>query len=349
VTLAGHLARPEALPLLLSVPVVWLALLAAERRRARRFEASLGPRLAALSPERDPAAPRVRRALFCGGLLFALVALLEPLGGAAGTTLTPRGADVVLVLDVSRSMLARDATPTRLRAAQREIETLAKEARGDRLALVVFAGTARRLVPLTRDLESFRALLEGVGPESVAQGGSDVEVALDAGLATLAPGGRDEAGESRESRGRRDDAAIVLLSDGEELQGSGLAAAQRCRAHDVVVHALGFGSREGSKIALAAEAGREEFLRDREGRDVVSALDPAALARIAGATGGSFIDATSSGHALLDLVREKIDPRARAALAAADRSERADRFQWPLALALLLFFFASRFREARSR
>ena len=345
-TLADHFARPQFAPLLLLVPVAWLLLLSLERRRARRLAASLGPRLFALAPERDPAAPRVRRALLCGGLLFALLALLEPLVGAAGAQLTPRGADVVLVLDVSRSMLARDVAPTRLRAAQREIETLAKEARTDRLALVLFAGTARRLVPLTGDLESFRALLEGSGPESVAQGGSDVEVALDAALATLATGGRDEVGGAD---GRRDDAAIVLLSDGEELQGRGLAAAQRCRARGVVVHALGFGSREGSKIALAADAGREEFLRDREGRDVVSALDATALATLAEATGGSFSDASSSPHALLDLVCERIEPRARAALAAADRSERADRFQWPLAVALLLFLFSSRFSEARRR
>jgi Ca-activated chloride channel family protein len=343
VTLADHFARPEAAPLLLAIPLMWLLLRALERRRTRRNEASLGPRLAALAPELDPAAPRARRWLLCGGLLFALLALLEPLVGAAGTTLTPKGADVVLVLDVSRSMLARDSSPTRLRAAQREIEALTKEAAGDRLALVLFAGAARRLVPLTRDLESLRALLEGVGPESVAQGGSDVEAGLDTALAALAAGASGEPG------GRRDDAAIVLLGDGEELQGSGLAAAQRCRARGVVVHALGFGSREGSKIALAAEPGREAFLRDRAGRDVVSALDAAALARLAEATGGTYADAASSRNALVDLVRGKIEPHARAALAAADRSERADRFQWPLAVALLLFALASRWSDARTR
>lgn len=345
-TLADHFARPEAAPLLLAVPIAWLLLRALDRRRARRIEASLGPRLAALAPELDPAAPRARRWLLCGGLLFALLALLQPLVGAAGTTLTPKGADVVLVLDVSRSMLARDAAPTRLRAAQREIEALTREAAGDRLALVVFAGTARRLVPLTRDLESFRALLDGAGPESVAQGGSDVEAGLDTALAALGAG---ESGESREPGGRRDDAAIVLMSDGEELQGSGLAAAQRCRARGVVVHALGFGSREGSKIALAAEPGREAFLRDRDGRDVVSALDAAALARLAEATGGSYADAASGHNVLVDLVRGRIEPRARAALAAADRNERADRFQWPLALALMLFALASRWSDARTR
>jgi Ca-activated chloride channel family protein len=340
VILADRFARPELAPLLLLVPVAWLALRLMQRRRERRLEASLGPRLFALAPEFDPAAPRARRALLCAGLLFALLALLEPLVGASGTTLTPRGADVVLVLDVSRSMLARDVAPTRLRAAQREIEALAGAAGGDRLALVLFAGAARRLVPLTRDLESFRALLDGAGTEAVSPGGSDVEVALDAALAALGP---DESGRPR------DGAAIVLLSDGEELQGDGFAAAQRCRARGVVVHALGFGTREGSKIALASEPGREEFLRDREGRDVVSALDAAALARIAEATGGSCADASSRPHALLDLVREKIEPGARAALAAADSSERADRFQWPLAAALLLLFLMSRFSEAKAR
>jgi hypothetical protein len=140
-------------------------------------------------------------------------------------------------------------------------------------------------------------------------------------------------------------------SDGDANAGDAFAAAARCRARHVVVHALGFGTRDGSKIALAnpAQPGGEEFLRDRAGRDVVSALDATTLAAIAAATGGSFADAAALPHALVDLVREKIEPQARATLAAAGRRERSSRFQWPLAVALLLFAAASRWSDARSR
>jgi Ca-activated chloride channel family protein len=327
-------ARPELAPLLLVAPLAWLALRFVAQGRARALAQSVGPRAAADAERAQGGAPRLRRRLIALGLLCATLALLGPLFGEVEHPVAPRGADVALVLDVSRSMLARDADGTRLQAAQREIDALARRAAGDRLALIVFAGSARRLVPLTADLASFRALAEGVGPDSVLLGGSDPAAGLDEALAALGGGGHGDV------------AAIVLLSDGESLTGDALAAAQRCAARGVPVHAVGFGSRAGSKIALS-EGGREEFLKDRAGREVVTSLAVDELTRLAGAAGGRFVEATASPHPLLELFDAEIAPRARRAFAADERRNRANRYQWPLAGAFICWFVAALARSRR--
>src|SRR5690606_31245937 len=129
---------PDGLPLLLLVPLAWLALAARDRARARRLEALAGPRAARSA--RGAWSRRLRRTLLAGGFGFALLALLQPAFGPGEQHGVPRGLDLVVCLDLSRSMLARDVAPSRLARARAEIRALAERVRGDRLALVTFAG-----------------------------------------------------------------------------------------------------------------------------------------------------------------------------------------------------------------
>jgi Ca-activated chloride channel family protein len=282
--------RLEFLPLLLLAPAAWLALSAADRARARRLGVALGPRF--------PAGRR-RFRLVAAGLLLALVALLNPAWGAAAGEL--EGADLVVCLDVSRSMLARDEDPDRLTRAKEEIRALSRRATGDRLGLVVFAGEARAMVPLTGDMASYLELLDLADPTSVGKGGTDLGAALEAALDLL--------------QGRP--GAVFLLTDGEDLDGRGLAAARLLGERGVAVHCVGLGTELGSKIAT--EGG---FVRDRAGGDVVSAMDAKGLKAIAAATGGTY------GSHVPDL----------SAARRAGRSERREsRYQWPLAAAVALW------------
>jgi Ca-activated chloride channel family protein len=320
-------AAPERLPLLLLAPLFWALLAAGDRARARRLARTVGPRLEALA---HPAPRRRARALLLGGLFLALVAALEPAWGESRSGVDWRGTDVVVCLDVSRSMLAQDVAPSRLVRAKAAIASLARRARGDRLGLVVFAGEARPLVPLTGDLASFVQLLALADPLAVRRGGSDLGAALDAALELALAG---------ESGG----AAIVLFSDGEDFGGRGRGAAARCRARGVPVHAVGFGTALGGKIP--AEGGG--FFRDAAGNEVVSALDAAALRAIAEAGGGSYLDASRSERALVDLYEESLLPAARGLFEAKGRRLRESRFQWPLGAALLLWTLDA--ARARSR
>lgn len=314
---------PAAWPLLLLVPIAWPVLRGLDRKRMVRLRVLVGARAGVLGSGMAARQRTRRRLLQVGGLLLALLAVLQPSFGTRSDRLTRQGIDLILCLDVSRSMLAADLAPTRLKAAQGSIRRLAELGRGDRLGLISFAGSARLTIPLTRDMTSYVELMEQAGPLDVRRGGSDLGAALEAALAAL---------------GERTDrhAAVVLISDGEDLEGRGLSVAEACAARGITVHCIGVGTVLGSKIALGTGMGGR-FLQDRNGDEVVSSLDDAGLRRIASATGGLYIDATSGNGSLIRLYREGVLPLAHRELEAERRRERRNRFQWPLLLAFLIW------------
>jgi Ca-activated chloride channel family protein len=311
-----------ALPVILLAPVAWLVLRMVDRARAERLERLVGPRVRALTGGPD-AHRRLRRTLLCGGLLLALVAAAQPRWGDPDDAHTQRGVDVLVCLDVSRSMLARDQAPDRLSAARREILALAERARGDRLGLVAFAGEAALAAPLTSDMESFASLLAQTGPLSVQRGGTDLGAALETALAALPT----ETGEHE---------VVLLLTDGEDIEGRGLQVAGRLAERGVAVHCVGFGSLRGSKITIERD-GVESFLRDRAGSEVVSAMDPASLRRIAEVTGGDFLVAERRPQPLVELYETRVLPMARKTFEERRRRELPNRYQWALAAAFALW------------
>lgn len=309
----------EAWPWLLIGPLVvaggwWVA-----QRRSSTRRTLLGDR-AADALDAGPVAV-ARRVLLGAALLVAAAALLRPAWGETTVAVEPRGADLVVCLDVSRSMAARDMTPDRAGAALAELQALATEVAGDRLALVVFAGSARTAVPLTRDLRSVLAVAERAGPHSVPDGGTDLGAALRAAARVLG-----------EATG--DHAAVLLLTDGEDHDGRALEVARRLGEQGLRVHCLGLGTEAGSKIPVRAEDGAESFLVDEAGEEVLSRLDGRSLARLAEATGGVYAPAGRAG--LVDLYRSEVRPRVRAAFDEERRRERPERFQWALAVAFAL-------------
>ncbi len=322
-TLHDLLALPELLPLLLLAPLLWLLLAAMDRARQAAMRRTLGPRQDALTERLSLRRRRRRRALSATALGMALLAVLQPVWGESIQRVEQRGIDVLLCLDVSRSMLARDLEPDRLRAAQAQIAQLVERARGDRIGLVAFAGTALLRVPLTRDGASLVQMAALTDPLTVERGGTDLGAALDEALRALGEGaGRHEA--------------IVLLTDGEDHEQRGLRTAERCRARGVTVHCIGFGSPLGGRIPVAG-AGGETFLRDDSGAEVISTMDPVSLGRIAEVTGGEFVDASTRPAALVEVYQRRVLPMAQKAFAADARRLRENRFQWPLLLAVLLW------------
>jgi Ca-activated chloride channel homolog len=328
----GMFAWPVAAWGLLVPPLVWILSLARERRRARKLEATTGPRVRVLA-DVDARRRATRHAMTAGALVLAVLAAAQPLIGEGSGLAERRGGDVVVCLDVSRSMFATDVPPSRLAVARREIRELAARAQGDRLALVTFAGSARLTSPLTRDLETFADLVDAADPVDIARGGTDLGAALDSALAALEGGTGDHG-------------AIILVTDGEDLGGGGLRAAEACKARRVPVHCVGLGSVTGSKILVEGEKGGA-FLRDASGAEVVSALDPEALRKIADATGGEFVESGSEPGSLADLYARRVAPVARSALERQSTRERKNRFQWPLIAAFGLWAVALALSDRR--
>ena len=322
-TLLFAYGLPLALVALLLVPVFGWWIHSRQRRKRRQFAAALGPRASSLSP--PPEQSQLRRMSWLRGLVLAaiVVAVAQPRWGQGQGADQASRLDLVLCLDVSRSMLAEDVSPDRLEAAREAIRRLADRARGERLGLVAFAGDARLCIPLTSDAETFVELLDGIDDLSIEPGGTDLAVALETALGALV--GR--AGGQQ---------TIFLLTDGGDPSSAALRAAARCRAQGIRVHVAGFGSERGSKIPLQTAEGRS-YLRDRSGEEVITVLDPAALQAISKVADGEYVVGRG-----LDELAEVYDRRVVSEVSLAGNGGRdslGNRFQWPLLIAVLGLLF----------
>lgn len=256
------------------------------------------------------------------GLAFLALAAAGPLRGHTWRAVLRKGLDIVVCLDTSRSMLAQDLRPSRLERAKREVKGLLDLVKGDRVALIGFSGDARDVAPLTRDKGTLEDLLAYVTPDDNQMGGTNLAAAIERGLALF--DGRSGAHE-----------ALVLLTDGEDLSGEGAALAEEARKRNIRVYVVGIGTEAGGKIPIVGPDGKEAFLCDDDGNEVVTRLDRASLEALATTTGGAYLSASESPTPLEDLYRARISRLEGRASEGGERRVPYDRYQWPLVLALV--------------
>jgi Ca-activated chloride channel homolog len=226
------------------------------------------------------------RRIFKAGLLLGCLFLLGLGSARLQGKLSPqdassRGIDIMIVLDVSKSMLTRDMAPNRLGAAKKAILSWIQTRPGDRMGVVLFAGESLVQVPLTLDLQAVSQVLENDRVDEVSRGGTDIGKGIKSALEALFK-------EGQEKRGK----AILLITDGELTQGASDVSRVCAEAKEkkVPVVAVGVGTRQGRPIpdgvALWGEA---LYKKDRRGRTVISRLDEETLRKIANGTGGVFL------------------------------------------------------------
>ena len=246
-------------------------------RRARLTKA-IPSRLAGLTPGVSVALPAIQSSLYFLALLCFGFALGQPQCGSHSELTRRRGIDVVVAIDSSKSMLARDVQPSRLERAKLELTTLLDELKGDRVAVVAFSGDAFIQCPLTSDYAAAKMFLRAIDPESMPQGGTNIGAALLLSRQVL-----DSA-----DRGAKDK-VVVLISDGEDLEGEIGEGVDALKEANVKVLAVGIGSETGEPIPILNK--RNELVgykKDENGSTVMTRLDRAGLERIAEATGGEF-------------------------------------------------------------
>lgn len=320
-----YLIHPERWPLLL-LPLLLLGLgiwVQARRRRALLAFADEATHPLLLS-ESGPRGRRLAFGLEVAGLFFLAFATLEPSWGFTIKKVERRGVDLVICLDISRSMQARDLTPSREARAKRDVKALLPALRGDRVALVAFAGDAKIICPLTHDYAAFEQLMDELGPESTRRGGTNLGAALRSALALLPPEGSKSQ-------------SILLLTDGEDLEGQGQAEAARARSRGIRVHAIGYGSTKGSRVPKADGNG---FLVDEQGKPVLSKMDAQGLRKLAGSTGGVFLPAEGVAMPLVEIFHKRILPMEQRAYAGEERRRRIARYQWFLLPGMILLFLS---------
>ncbi len=249
------------------------------------------------------------------------LALARPQWGVVREKVEREGADVVLLLDSSGSMATADVPPSRFFLARAALLNLVSRLEGDRFGLVAFEGEAYPLVPLTLDADAIGLFLDSIEPGFLPTPGSSLASAVSRGLELFV----DPA---------RPNKVMVLVSDGEDLEGEVEAAVQKARAAGVVVHAVGVGTERGEPVPeLDADGRALGFKKDEAGQVVISRLDEAALEAIARGTGGRTFRLTPSDPSLSALAAA-IESLDQATVAREYAYRRKERYQWPLAFGL---------------
>lgn len=282
-------ARPELLWLILAVPFAYVLMRLSDRAQLSRLSKYSGPLIAeAANAAINPRGRAVKRAFLL--ITLALLAL-SAAGPSYGTTQVPEfdaGVDIMLAVDVSRSMLANDILPSRLEAARLSIQDLTRNLRGERIGLVAFSGTAFTLCPLTSDYSAFLLYLRDLSVESIPRGGTNLEQALTTAVRSLDGDG---------DRPR----IIILLSDGENHEGNPIAAARLAADRGITIYTVGVGTLEGEIIPIVDEYGRQSYLQTSDGRIVKSELHESLLQEIAHIGGGEYRRAVQADFGLTEI------------------------------------------------
>lgn len=306
----------------------------AARRGERALEALVGRRERhRLLEQRRHGQRRTSALLRLGALALLIVGAAGPEWGREVVRRAATGSDIVFLVDVSASMDARDVPPSRLDEARREALAVLERLDGSRVGVVAFAGDAVRVCPLTLERSAVRLALEGLNSASVSVPGTDLGRALRMALKVM-------------PSGRRDEQAIVVWTDGEDLEEGGRAAIDEIAGGGVRVFAVGCGSAAGDVVPVLDDQGRAvDVKRDAAGGPVLSRLDETLLRHLARRTRGGYFSASRPGGEL---------PRLLGAIGSVARAARGERLverpvaRFPLFAALaVLLLLAEVARERR--
>ena len=313
---------PEWLYLILPMAAAWLGLsLDSRRRRRRAAEAFVAQAMwSRILPADSPSRFWWKLVLRETALVTGLVALAGPRFGTQYEDVIPRGSDLYVLIDVSRSMLAEDVPPSRLGRAKADVAALVNRLDGERVGLIAFAGQAVVKCPLTVDYDAFRRSLDELDPASAPRGGTAIGDAIRKAL---------EVFHARADR----DQAILLITDGDDQQSYPLDAAAVAAERHVTIFTVGLGDADhGARIPKSGES--RSYL-EYQGQQVWSKLDGSLLKDIAIKTSGVYVPAGTRAYDLGELYAKYLQGRRGTEEQSQKRIRRADQFQVFLALALL--------------
>ena len=310
------------------IPVVYAIVRRFRRRRIRRFgDEEL---VSALMPHYSSSKGWVRIILFDLALLCFILGIARPQIGAKLTEHETKGAEIMICLDVSNSMLAEDYSPNRLERAKLSISRLVDRLEGDRIGLIIFAGSSFVQLPITTDYVSAKMFLSNINPESVPVQGT----AIGDAILTAA---KSFSAQSEKSR------AIIVITDGENHEDDAVEAARQVAELGIKVYAIGVGSLRGQPIPKDGE-----LMKDKDGNIVVTRLDENTLKQVAGTGGGAYVHAANEEFGLnpiIDDIRKMEDEKFQSVVF----EEFDEQYMYFLAAALLLLVIEMLIGERKAK
>lgn len=304
--------------------VLFFSLVRRARERAlRRFaEADLLPEI---SGSYSPGRRKVKATLLTCSVCLAVLALMRPQLGFTWREVKRQGLDIVIALDTSKSMLAEDVLPNRLGRAKLAIRDFIKKLHGDRVGLVVFSGTAFLQCPLTVDYNGFFLSLDDVDVDTIPVGGTSLSNAIYKAVTSY-------------EGGKKQHKILIVITDGEDLEGGVEKAVERARAAGMRIFCVGVGGVEGELIPLKDDKGKIIFLKDNDDNMVRTRLDEAMLQKIALETGGMYVRGTGVEFGLDVIYDEKLSKLEKQEFKSRMEKRYFERFQMPLYAAIFLLF-----------
>ena len=308
-----------AIPLMVLLVVIYSV--GRKRKLKRLGDSNLVTQLIPYSAKRKRT---IKVILFLLAFSSLIIALCNLQTGSKLTEVKREGADIIVCIDVSNSMLAQDLLPNRLTRAKYALEKMIDALEGDRLGLVIFAGEAYVQLPITTDYSAAKLFLESISTGMVPVQGTNLAAAI------------KKASESF-SNDQEKNKAIILITDGENHESEAVEAAEACGKRGIMINTIGIGSQNGVPIPIIENGVIKGYRKDKDGQTVVTKLNSDLLKIIAGKANGVFVQASQSDVGLT-AVLNKIGELDKAQLENKMYTDYEDQFQWFLGLALILFF-----------
>lgn len=267
---------------------------------------------------------RYKNILLLLAVFMCFAALARPQYGFQWVDVKRKGIDLLFALDTSKSMLAEDIKPNRLKRAHLAILDFVQQLNGDRVGLMPFAGSAYLMCPLTLDYEAFADSLSAVTTEIIPRGGTNIAAVIDKAVETLNNAANHKI--------------LIVLTDGENLEGDAVKAAEEAAKQGLIVYTVGVGTSQGELIPVAGENGKG-FIKDPKGNFVTSRLDETTLSAIAEKSGGLYVPLGAAGEGLETIYQQKLALIPKEELMERRHKVPLERFEWPLAAALFFLIF----------
>jgi len=324
-------ANPNYMTIILAPAILILIFyMWASRRRSRMLEKFADKALiASIAPSMSKARRAVKVSLVLAGAVLMLVALARPQWGFVWQEVKRTGLDMMIAIDVSKSMLANDVKPNRLERSKFAVKDLIKKLDGDRIGLIAFAGTSFLQCPLTIDYNGFLLSLDDLSTFTIPRGGTSISSAIREAMQAFSKNTTDTVKEKKYR-------VLIIVTDGEDFEGDALIAAKEASEAGIKIFCVGVGTPEGELIPLSEGYVSREYLTDKSGQAVKTSLNENILKEIAISTGGSYVRATQGDFGLVLLYEKSISRLEKRDIEAKMRKNYQERFQYFLGGAVLL-------------
>ncbi|TSJ39211.1 VWA domain-containing protein [Mucilaginibacter corticis] len=322
---------------LAAIPVFLLLFIRVTRWKTKAIK-KLGDRnvIDKIVPDVSFSTPRLKFILFMLAYVFLIIGIADPQIGSKMEEEKRKGADLMILLDVSNSMLSQDMAPNRLENAKQAIAQLIDNLHSDRIGIVVFAGEAYVQLPMTTDYSAAKLFLNTINTSMVPTQGTAIGAAIDLGMKSF---------DFNDGTGK----AMIIITDGENHEDDAVAATKNAVDKDVSVHVIGMGSPEGAAIPKYQDGKQVGFHTDTTGQTVISKLNEDMCKEIAAAGNGAYVRATNANSGL-NIVMGQIDKMQRKTYDTKSFKDFEDRFQFFLGFAFLCLvveFFITNRRSLR--